>query len=164
MDIVRVREHNWEELRTIRLRALADAPYAFASTLDREHARSEDDWRRWAAGDSSSGGGATFAATDEDRWMGLVSCFVEDAHPNAVHLVSMWVDPAARGRGVGRRLVEAVVEWAREQGARAVHLWVADGNDAALALYRKAGFEPTGDRMPLPSDPLVMETKMRLVL
>jgi GNAT superfamily N-acetyltransferase len=48
-------------------------------------------------------------------------------------LISMWVHPAHRGRGVAARLVRAVVAWAAADGAREVALWVADGTAAAAA-------------------------------
>jgi ribosomal protein S18 acetylase RimI-like enzyme len=47
----------------------------------------------------------------------------------------------ARRRGVGRRLLEAVVSAARSKGARRISLEVAASNAAALALYTGAGFE-----------------------
>ena len=53
---------------------------------------------------------------------------------------------AARGRGVGRSLLTAGLDWAARQGAEVVHLEVADGNDAALGLYRSLGFEEWGRR------------------
>ena len=64
----------------------------------------------------------------------------------------MWVAPEARGRWLGRALVESVIDWA---GGRRVQLDVTDDERArgAAALYRSLGFEPTGEREPLDSDP-----------
>ena len=59
-----------------------------------------------------------------------------------VHLLA--VAPAARGRQVGRRLVEAAAEEARRRGARALRLDVFDNNAPAIALYRAAGFADCG--------------------
>lgn len=60
-----------------------------------------------------------------------------------VELISMWVDPFARGNGVGDALVGAVVEWARSSGARRVTLDVTEQNLHAIALYRRHGFAQT---------------------
>jgi ribosomal protein S18 acetylase RimI-like enzyme len=79
-------------------------------------------------------------------------------------LISMWVRPEHRGRGIGTRLLRAVAEWAAGDGAREVSLWVADGNQTAAFLYRRAGFVPTGRRQPLPSNPAVGEEEWTLAL
>ncbi len=55
-------------------------------------------------------------------------------------LYSLAVAPEARGRGVGRALLAAVLAAARRHGARRVRLEVRDTNEVALSLYRTAGF------------------------
>ena len=61
-------------------------------------------------------------------------------------LYSLAVDPAARGRGVGRLLMEAVLTAARSRGAAEVGLEVRTENEAAIALYRSMGFAVEGVR------------------
>lgn len=56
-----------------------------------------------------------------------------------MHVASEW-----RGRGVGRALLGAGVEWAREAGAHKVALQVWPHNEAALRLYRGFGFAEEG--------------------
>jgi ribosomal protein S18 acetylase RimI-like enzyme len=50
------------------------------------------------------------------------------------------VAPKARGRGLGRRLVAALIDWGQRQGAPAAYLLVREGNQPARALYRSLGF------------------------
>ena len=64
----------------------------------------------------------------------------EAERPDAVHLYQMWVAPEARVRGVGQRLVEAVVAWARAADAREIRLGVADPGGPAARLYRRVAF------------------------
>ena len=52
----------------------------------------------------------------------------------------LFVEEAARGRGVGRAALRAVVEEARRAGVRALHLEVETANTAGQALYRAEGF------------------------
>ncbi len=52
----------------------------------------------------------------------------------------MWVDPQARGQGVGRRLLAALEEAAVELECRTVRLDTAAALTEALALYRAAGY------------------------
>ncbi|WP_169166311.1 ribosomal protein S18-alanine N-acetyltransferase [Cellulomonas taurus] len=54
--------------------------------------------------------------------------------------------PEAQGRGVGRLLLDALLDRARELRAGAMFLEVRVDNDPALALYRRAGFEQIGLR------------------
>jgi GNAT superfamily N-acetyltransferase len=62
-----------------------------------------------------------------------------------VATASFMVDPAARGRGVGRALGEHVLAWAREQGYRGMQFnAVVETNAPAVALWRALGFEVVG--------------------
>ena len=52
----------------------------------------------------------------------------------------MWVAPAARGLGLGRRLLEAIEGHARAAGARVLHLETNRSLSEAIALYERSGF------------------------
>jgi RimJ/RimL family protein N-acetyltransferase len=54
------------------------------------------------------------------------------------------VDPALRGRGVGRALIDAAIDEARRRGARRLTLRVFAPNEVARRLYESAGFEVEG--------------------
>ncbi len=56
------------------------------------------------------------------------------------------VSPRAQGRGLGRTLLSAVLDRAREAGATALLLEVRADNEPAIALYRGFGFERIGVR------------------
>jgi GNAT superfamily N-acetyltransferase len=125
-------------LRTLRLQALSDAPSAFASTYERELARTPGDWRRWLAPNP------TFLLYDAEGPKGLVAGVRDAADPAIVWLMAMWVDAALRGSGGADALVAAVVAWAAEIGAREVKLNIAHGNDRARKCYERHGFAVTG--------------------
>jgi ribosomal protein S18 acetylase RimI-like enzyme len=153
--IVQASVVDWERVREIRLRGLADAPSAFGSTFEEERAEPESFWRE-RLGRANA---ATFLALDELRAVGLVTVFFEDV--GRAHLVSMWVSPEARREGIGRALVQTVLEWAARNGAETVELWVTEANEPACHLYERCGFTSTGGRQPLPSDPTLDELEMR---
>jgi RimJ/RimL family protein N-acetyltransferase len=144
---------DWRVVREVRLRALRDAPYAFASTHDRESAFAEEDW----LGRLTSGS-ATFIARTDAGPVGI--CGGLPPRDGTTELVAMWVDPAARGSGVAAKLAAAVTEWAAEQAAERIHLWVTGTNQRARRLYERLGFALTGEQQPLPSDPAVQEFGM----
>jgi ribosomal protein S18 acetylase RimI-like enzyme len=56
------------------------------------------------------------------------------------HLEDLFVSAGARGSGLGRQLVEAALERARERGAARILLDTNESNEAALRLYRSVGF------------------------
>ena len=149
IDVRRVVPGEWAVLRDVRLRALLDAPAAFASTYAREVAFGEAEWR------ARIGGGPWWLALAGDVPVGLVAGYATPEDGDVRHLVAMRVEPAARGAGAATALVEAVCAWAAADGGRVVSLWTADGNDRARRFYQRLGFAGTGERQPLPSDPRI---------
>jgi [ribosomal protein S18]-alanine N-acetyltransferase len=61
-------------------------------------------------------------------------------------LYSIVVAPAARGRGIGSRLLGDIEQRARDQGALGLRLEVREDNTDALALYRTRGYQPFSRR------------------
>lgn len=60
------------------------------------------------------------------------------------------VDEAEQGQGIGRLLMDAAVEWAREQSVSSLELGVFEFNEAAIAFYQHLGFQTTKRTMSLP--------------
>lgn len=65
--------------------------------------------------------------------------------PGEEELLLIGVRPDARGRGIGRRLLERFFDLARANGAERVFLEMR-ANNPAVSLYRACGFEPIGRR------------------
>lgn len=128
-------------LRLVRLRALTDAPDAFGSTLDRELARTDDDWSRWIEPNPTF-----LLEAPAVGAIGMVAGAMDEFDPTAALLLAMWVDPAFRRTGGADLLVQAVVDWAREIHATKLSLCVIAGNDSAIRLYERCGFARTGQQ------------------
>ena len=135
IDLQRLEEDDWRLWRAVRLAALAEAPDAFGSTLA-EWSGPNDLEARWRARLASVP--FTVVAGLDDSPAGVVAALRDD---DVVELVSLWVAPAARGRGVGDALVAAVLAWA---DGREVQLDVRAGNAPAITLYARAGFTDAG--------------------
>lgn len=63
-----------------------------------------------------------------------------------VHILNLAVDPDRRQAGIGRALVDLVMQEADERGVRLITLEVRRGNASALALYQRLGFSECGVR------------------
>jgi ribosomal protein S18 acetylase RimI-like enzyme len=133
-------------LLKIRLEALSEAPEAFGSTLDRERARTPEDWQKWLSPS------ATFVLETSTGPEGIVAGVPDSTDPAVVHLMAMWVHPALRGSGAASALVQAVLAWAEGRGASSVRLDVIEGNDRARRLYERHGFLATGHTTVRPRD------------
>ncbi len=155
MEMARLRGGDGDRLRDVRLRALADAPYAFSSSLEREVGLSPEFWEQRVVESELGEKGAVFIAIEDDHSVGMAGGFFIDERSRVVMLWGMWVDPLARQRGLGRRLTEVVAGWARDAGADHVRLAVTDCDQSrpAAVLYRTLGFVDTGEREPLEWNP-----------
>lgn len=129
---------DWERWRALRLRALADAPTAFASSLAKERAFAEQDWRaRLAAG-------PRLIAHHDGADVAIAGAHFGDG-PALPQVHGMWVHPDWRGHRLGARLLDAIADWMRTHGHRHLRLWVMPDNDAARILYGRGGFVPEPD-------------------
>ena len=86
----------------------------------------------------------SIVAVASDRIIGLIHVEVSRY---GVGEFGMLVDRDWRGRGVGSALIQAAIDWARDQGLHKLSLEVFAQNAAAIALYRKCGFVEEGHRV-----------------
>jgi GNAT superfamily N-acetyltransferase len=83
-------------------------------------------------------GGEIFFALDGERV--IATCAAIWHNPQDIELAKLAVSPPAQGRGLGRRMSETVIQFARQAGARKVILLSSTKLVAALRLYESLGF------------------------
>ncbi len=128
-----------ELFRDIRLEALRCDADAFGSTLAAESVKPLS----WFA--ERLGASHVLGALRAGKLIGI-AVFIVHQSPKMAHkgvLVGMYVRPEARRTGVGRRLVEAIIDTARRH-VELVQLTVVMGNEPARRLYAGLGFVEYG--------------------
>jgi ribosomal protein S18 acetylase RimI-like enzyme len=160
MPVVRqLTPDQWQELRRIRLRALADSPHMFLSSHAQEVDYPDGKWElEFKRGDWYAG----YAGRKPVCMLGVTK--EPEMPPYECYLEYMWVSPQFRRSGVGRSLLEGVLSNLRETGYSTVFLWVLSGNDVAAHLYERMGFAGTGLSQPLADQPGRFENQMKLSL
>jgi GNAT superfamily N-acetyltransferase len=142
VDILEAGPGDWELVRDVRLRALAESPDAFSVTLAEARTQPEGQWRERLASAHP-----TLVAVEDGYGVAMGGGFSRPGS-TAAWVWGMWTDPACRGRGLGRRILGHLLAWADRAG-RTPYLHVTEGNDGARALYVSCGFVPTGLWEPL---------------
>ncbi|HEV3328793.1 MAG TPA: GNAT family N-acetyltransferase [Acidimicrobiales bacterium] len=149
---------SWERLRRIRLRALDDAPDAFGSSAAAERDQDQAEWHRLI------GLGPWWLAVEGGDDVGMVAGGRRERDARTRWVYSMWVDRPWRGRDVAGALLDAVVDWARSDGAARLGLDVTDRVPRARRFYERYGFVATGVVVPLPRDPSIELAEMTYAL
>jgi GNAT superfamily N-acetyltransferase len=86
-----------------------------------------------------------FIAVEEGRRLGSIFC-VQSGDPGIAKLRLYLLEPEARGRGLGQRLLDACLGFARDTGYARLRLWTHESHRAACALYARNGFRLTESR------------------
>ena len=139
VTICRLEAADAERFRDIRLEGLRRFPEAFGSSFEEESAHDLS----WFA--DRLQGSHVLGAFEGSEFLGVAGLLVQRGRKSAHKglLVGMYVRPAAQGRGVGRALVEAILEVARER-VELIQLTVARNNRAARRLYTNLAFQEYG--------------------
>jgi len=158
-DIKLLVPDEWSLLRDIRLAALRDSPHSFLSSYQVESAFNELRWR------AEFDRGEWILSIQDDQPAGIVGCTREPGKPAyECYLEYIWVAPLWRNKGVAHNMLTVVLERLRELGVRTAYLWVLDGNDAAVRLYKGVGFISSDQRQPLAQLPGRTEELMQFNL
>ncbi|MGN6753714.1 MAG: GNAT family N-acetyltransferase [Intrasporangium sp.] len=135
--VARVDPGDWQRLRDVRLAALADSPEMFGSSVARERAFDETEWRKRAARP------ATFLASRGAGDVGMAGVYEFEG---SWLVMGMWLAPAARGTGAVDALIHACESVAQDAGATTIALAVMEDNARGRSAYLRLGYQFTGER------------------
>jgi len=159
IEIQPITQLNASAFKAIRLRALQEAPYAFGSTYEKESQFADSEWQTRVERMNGQRG-VGFIAVDGEKACGIVGSFLDQDDSARAHLISMWTAPSHRQHGIGRKLVNTVLDWAGTRNVQTVLLMVTSNNESAIQFYERLGFTRTGRTQSYPNDPCVVEYEM----
>src|SRR5262249_12367520 len=119
--------------------------------------RPESAYGRYLVSQADDPDSLVLVAADEGVVVGYVYADVEgtswrDLRGPCGFVHDVFVDEAARGRGIARDLVRGAIDWIRSRGLTQVVLWSKTENDRAQRLFARLGFRPTMIEMTLDSE------------
>jgi len=136
-QIVEMKEQDWESVRSIYEEGIATGNATF-----------ETDVPEWEAWNDNHLKECRLVATDGGRplgWAALSPVSSRYAY-RGVAEVSVYVTNQARSRGVGKALLEALIEASERQGVWSLQAGIFPENTASIALHKACGFREVGRR------------------
>lgn len=137
VHIVRLSPDDWELWRDMRAKGIESDPMSFGSTIKWTREKPEEDWRKEIAD------GYFYAAMQDGRAVGIASACPEKGIKNrhVVYIYSVFVSSESRGQGVGKALIQKIID-DQEANPDTVKLMLqAADTPAATSLYESMGFE-----------------------
>ena len=165
VQIITLPIERWKEYRALRLHALQESPQAFGSSYAESVVHPDEFWINRLR-DAEAGRNPLLFAEEEGRLVGLIGAYVEPDEPDVINVVSVFVAPDHRGRGLSRRLLDAILAEVRQRpDIRAARLTVNVSQTAAISAYQRAGFRAVATEHNLMGDgiehdELIMELEL----
>lgn len=153
LEVRPILPEHWPVLKDVRLRALADAPGAFGTTLAQAQAYSDAEWQGRARRFSESPPAAGCLAFVDGVPCGMASAFPSAENTHAAELTAFWVAPDSRGQGVADAMAAFAAAWALAQGFAVLEAGVVEDNHRAIGFYKRVGSVETGHSEPFRGDP-----------
>jgi len=146
----RIRIGEGELFKQIRLTSLFESPSSFTTSYESALKRTPESWSEQADLSAEGTDRGTFFLFSENVAIGIAALYRDTARVDAGELIQVWVSPEYRGTGAAEILLEAVFNWARENGFHRILAGVNPGNVRALKFYQRLGFKAVGE--PLEND------------
>jgi ribosomal protein S18 acetylase RimI-like enzyme len=152
IELVQLTPDDWQAYRALRLEALQTEPQAFGSTYASNIQHPESFWRgrleEAAAGEKSW----LLFARRGDQLVGMIGAYASDG-PAVVNVISMYVQPAHRGQGISKQLMNALMRALHQHGQfERARLEVNTEQAAAQKLYTSFGFQVVASEYTMAGD------------
>ncbi|MBI2355697.1 MAG: GNAT family N-acetyltransferase [Candidatus Doudnabacteria bacterium] len=142
MDIRILGPENWEKYKQLRLQGLRQDPRAFGKAYEEEVDFTEEEWKGRLSGHKT-----IYGAEADGKLVGMAGVLFTDKKyfQHMATIVGVYVDPAHRGQGIGKSLVQRLLDdLRRNPKITKVRLSVNTTQDAAIKMYEQIGFVQAG--------------------
>ncbi len=147
IQVRKLSAEDFEKFRDLRIKALTDDPTAFAEYYEKYDDETDAKWRKYLEASVEEKKSIMLFALDGDKAVGMVGAVFDD-NPKVMHvakLFGVFVDSAYRGQGVGKMLLESVLDKVVDRGGiLKIVLDVNPAQQEAVGLYHKFGFKTVG--------------------
>ena len=143
IKIVELPISDWKDFKKIRLASLKEEPQAFGSSYAKDAACPDSIWQERLRDGESKKGFYLFAKL-EGKIVGMVmgGRTDEDKHAHLAHIWGTYVDSKARGKGVGKELMQRVIEeLGKDADVQRIRVTVNAEQKPAIKLYESFGFK-----------------------
>jgi ribosomal protein S18 acetylase RimI-like enzyme len=152
VEIIHLQPNQWEQYREIRLEALLNSPQAFSTTYQQMVDKPDTFWQDRLTNAAAGKDSYLLFAQVNGRMVGMIGAFLSNESDRAM-IVSVYVTPVYRGQGVSKTMMEAILsELSQRQDIQIVELTVTSGQEPAIALYRRFGFEVVNEEEEMMGD------------
>lgn len=142
-------EVDWALYRALRLQALQESSESFGSTYLHERDFTDQDWIDRVSPDGRARHGLPLVAEVDGEPAGLALGLIHERASKTACAYQMWVNPAYRGLGIGRALLEQIISWAETVRMDRLQVLVPLESDVAVGLATRCGFLPHGETLAL---------------
>ncbi len=136
----------WEKFRKLRLRALQKEPQAFLVTYKETLSRPPEKWQNTLQKVVDGESWLVFAKV-ADKLVGMIGAFQseENKKENEATIYGVYVDREMRGKGIGAKLMDGILERLKKKNISKVSLSVNKDQISAIKLYEKFEFRVAGE-------------------
>ncbi len=146
-SIIILRPSRWREAKALRLQALQDDPLAFGTSYEEALDYADAVWTTRTKAAFERDCALALYAEVAGKLVGMAGAGWSDRRKtrHVAEVYAVYVKPNHRGKGIGAALVQGLLEELKAlPQIEKVKLGVTDSNEAAVALYRRLGFEIVG--------------------
>ena len=152
IEIITLPAEEWQAYKAFRLEALLDSPRAFGSSYQESTTRPDSHWQGRLEESAKGEAQWMLFAREGQRLVGMIGAFRKEDQPDTAHIISVYVAADARGRGISKLLMNAILARLKAAGVKKAELSVVVDQLPALALYQSSGFVIIGKESRLLGD------------